>query len=51
MTFIQLQAEIDLIQKEYYELQAKKIDLKKLADQLLDAYSNEFARVRVGDEM
>ena len=48
---MQLQAEIDSLQKEYYELQAKKIDIKKLANQLLDAYSNEFARVSFSDDM
>ena len=31
------------MQKEYYELQAKNIDIKKLVQQLLDTYSVEYA--------
>lgn len=31
------------MQKEYYELQARNIDIKKLVQQLLDTYSVEYA--------
>ena len=40
---LQLRTEIEIFQKEYYELQAKKIDIKRVSDLVLAAYAREFA--------
>lgn len=38
-----MKIEIDVFQKEYYELQAKKIELKATSNLVLNAYTKEFA--------
>ena len=43
---IQLLEEIESLAREYYELQGKKLDVRKFGDQLLDAYSKEYGQLR-----
>ena len=38
-----MRTEIEIFQKEYYELHAKKIDIKRVSDLVLDAYARDFA--------